>query len=76
MKTVWIRVGTNVEVTDEQYEEIKQKAINKEYSAAYGGDRYDDLDGKEFPDWLWNKIKNDGRIDGDTYIPDTEWYKE
>lgn len=74
MKNIWIRVGTSVEVTDEQYEEIKKKALSSEYSKSYGYERYDDLDGNEFPGWLWDKIEKRGKIDGDTYIPDTQWY--
>lgn len=72
MKNVWLRVGMSVEVTDEQYEELRQSAINKEYTEAKGYDVYDELD--DFPQWFWDKLEKDGKMNGDTYIPENEWW--
>lgn len=63
MKSIWMRVGMSVEVTDEQYEKLKEEALN-------GSDRYDDL---ETPQWLIDRIEKYGEIDGDSYIPETIW---
>lgn len=70
MKTVWMRVGMTVEVTDEQYEELRKEALNETYTKAYGFNRYDDL---EAPSWLLDRIEKYGELDGDSYIPETEW---
>lgn len=71
METVWVRVGMSVPVSKEEYEELKKKAKNKEYTESYGYDVYGDLD--ELPDWFYERIKEKGEIDGDTYIPNDIW---
>lgn len=68
MKTIWARVGMSVEVTDKQYEELRQLALNEEYDEEY--EVYDDL---ELPDWLLVKFEKKGKIDGDCYIPGDCW---
>ena len=71
MKRIWARVGITVEVTDEQYEELRQMALNESLSQSHGYPVYDDLD--EFPDWLSWKIAKEGIIDGDSYVPSDCW---
>lgn len=61
MKKVWMRVGMAVNVTDKQWEKLKKQANG------------DDLD---VPDWLLEKAKKKGEIDGDSYIPYTEFEEE
>ena len=65
MKTIWARVGMSVEVTDEQYEEVRKLALNDKGF-------YEDLE--DFPDWLDEKFEKEGKIDGDYYIPETYWW--
>ena len=59
MKKVWMRVGVSVEVTDEQFAELRDMSTA-------GNANYRDVD---VPDWLIDLAQNNGEIDGDAYIP-------
>jgi len=69
-RIIWARIGMSVMITDEQYEALKAEAYSEEASKAYGYDLYDDLD---VPRWLLKKFKEEGRINGDSYIPQDEF---
>lgn len=71
MKEIWVRVGMTVKVTEEQYEELREAALDEESSEDYGYEVYGDLE--DFPDWFYKKIEEDGVIDGDSYIPSDCW---
>lgn len=59
MKKIWMRVGVSVEVTDEQFAELRD-------ASTAGNVNYRDVD---CPDWLIELAENYGKIDGDAYIP-------
>ena len=59
MKKVWMRVGVSVEVSDEQFAELRDMSTA-------GNANYRDID---VPDWLIDLAQNNGEIDGDAYIP-------
>ena len=67
MKEIWARIGMSVKITDEEYNKIKQLAINEESTESHGYEVFDDLD--VFPEWLEKKFETEGTIDGDCYIP-------
>lgn len=72
MKTIWARVGITVEVTDEEYETLREMARNDSMTEACGHNVYDDLD--VFPAWFSKRLENGtGSIDGDSYIPSECW---
>lgn len=57
MKTIWARIGMELEVTDEEYEYIKAKADNDDYEF----DEDDDLA---------KRFVSDGKLSGESYIPE------
>lgn len=57
MKTIWARIGMELEVTDEEYESIKAKADNDDYE-------FDE------DDELAKRFVSDGKLSGESYIPD------
>lgn len=72
MKTIWARIGMSVEITDEEFEKLKNTAHDPN-SKAYGYDLYGDLDVTE---WLLEKFQKSGKINGDSYIPQDEFDNE
>ena len=57
MKTIWARIGMELEVTDEEYEAIKAKADHDDYEM-------------EEDDELTRRFVSDGKLSGESYIPD------
>lgn len=60
MKKVWARIGMSVEVTDEEYKEIKKN---------FGCE-------DELSDEVVAMFISRGKPDGDSYIPDSFWWDE
>ena len=56
-KTIWLRVGMTVPVTDKQYTKLKAMFDDE------------DIEELEAPDWLIKRAEKYGVIDGDSYIP-------
>lgn len=56
MKKLWARIGMELEVTDEEYERIKDKARNDDYDFDEGDD-------------LAKRFISDGKLSGESYIP-------
>ena len=59
MKKIWMRVGVSVEVSEEQFAELKEISTTNNAN-------YSDVDA---PVWLLDLAQNNGEIDGDAYIP-------
>lgn len=57
MKTIWARIGMELEVSDEEYENIKAIADGDDYN--FDGD-----------DELAKRFVLNGKASGDSYIPD------
>lgn len=68
-KKIWARVGMSVEVSDEQYERIKAKALDRKYTESNGYEIYGDYWDDEVDELFMTK----GVFDGDCYIPSCEW---
>lgn len=63
MKKLWARVGMELEVTDEEYESIQEKAMGEDYCF--------DEDSE-----LAKRFISDGKLSGESYVPDDcldEW---
>ena len=61
-KKLWARIGMTLEVTEEEYESIRSKMESE---------KRDTLTSEEIARFL-----NDGRPDGESYIPMDVWYDE
>ena len=69
MKTVWMRVGVTVKVTDKQYEQLKEMARDNKNSTL-DHTYYNEI---EAPEWLLNMVDEMGKRDGESYIPPIEF---
>ena len=65
MKKIWARIGMTLEVTDEEYEELRIQALNKAYQPD-DETIYDDLG---LSAALKKKFLEKGKANGDSYIP-------
>ena len=63
MKTIWARIGMSLEVTDEEYEYLKN----------HPGECEGDVSETDDDNNLFKRFVKDGYIDGDCYIPDEIW---
>ena len=61
MKQIWMRMGVTVNVTDKQFEQLKEMS-----RCERSPELFDEI---EAPDWLLNMVDEMGEQDGDSYIP-------
>lgn len=73
MKHIWVRVGMLVSVTNDEYEEIRERALRHEETKEYGYSVYKDVDLYDCPEWFLKRLKERGDIDGDSYISSEIW---
>lgn len=66
MKTVYLMVGASVEVTEAEYEKLRQLA----YEPRNRDLCYKDI---QTPDWLTEKIRASGKFDDDGWISAEFW---
>lgn len=72
MKKVWVNFSMFVSVTDEEYEELKENALDKENTLAWGHRIYQDME--VYPDWFTKKIVLTSELDlNDSYMPAAVW---
>lgn len=78
-KKIWIRVGMSVTMSEMEYQKVRAVAFDKKRSEELGFEVFRELGLEYFPDWFQDRVRKEGVIDGDSYIPDTlwsEWDKE
>lgn len=61
MKTIWARIGMSLEVSDAEYDHLRE-------SVRLEGGSFDDLD---LDDDFAHRFQKNGYVDGDSYIPGT-----
>ena len=65
-KTIYLLVGASVEVTEEEYEQLRQSAYDPQaYDCPYS-----DI---MTPPWLTERLQTSGKIDGDGFISGKFW---